>query len=124
MNDGRQDNSGMIPAAQLKAQLRQLGRIEPPSRLKEKLVAAAPPATPRQSSGTVGLHWPGVLRYVGLAAAVVIVASSVAFQCLAPSIETPRLVADINERSSAATVADHNSLLPRDVNISDNNAIP
>ncbi len=124
MNDRRQDDSGMIPATRLKARLRQLRRIEPPDGLKDKLLAAVPVAATRQTDETMGPHRPGVLRYVGLAAAIVIVASSVAFRCFAPWIGTPRFVADINERSSTASVVDHNSSLPRDSNIYDNNAIP
>jgi hypothetical protein len=124
MNDRQQGDSGMIPAARLKAGLEALGRIEPPDGLKEKLMAAAPFAAARQPNETGRSGRFGVLRYVGLAAAIVVVTSFAAFQCFAPSIETPRFVADINERSNTANVVDQNTSPPYDTNICDNNAVP
>lgn len=124
MNDRQQGDSGMIPVARLKAGLEALGRIEPPGGLKEKLMAAAPFTAARQPNETGRPRRFGVLRYAGLAAAIVVATSFVAFQCFGPPIGTPRFVADINERSSAANVVDQNSSLPYDTNICDNNAVP
>ena len=124
MNDRQQSDSGMIPAARLKAGLEALGRIGPPDGLKEKLMAAAPFAAAGQPNETGRSRWFGVFRYVGLAAAIVVVTSFVAFQCFGPSIGTPRFVADINERSNAVNVVDQNSSPPYDTNVYDNNAVP
>jgi hypothetical protein len=123
MNDRWQEDSGMIPAAQLKARLRVLNRIEPPGGLKDKLVAAVPLGATPQISKTVVPPWLRALRYVGVAAAIVVV-TAVVVQFLSPSAGPPRLSADINDRSGAAALVDHNNSLPRDINVCDNNAVP
>lgn len=123
MNDRRQEDSGMIPAAQLKARLRALNRLKPPGGLKDKLVAAVPLGATRHTSNTVVSPWPRALRYAGVAAAIVVVAA-VVVQFRTPLSGPPRLIADINDRSGAAALIDHNNPLPRDINVCDNNAVP
>ena len=123
MSNRRQEDSGMIPARQLKARLRELGGITPPGGLKDKLVAAVPLEATHHRSQPVASPWPRALRYVGLAAAIVVVAA-VVVQFRTPLSGPPRLIADINDRSGAAALIDHNNPLPRDINVCDNNAVP
>lgn len=122
MNKRWQEGGGDIPTPQLKVRLRELRGIDPPDGLREKLVAAVPPASACQAGGAEVPHWSRALRYFAVAAAIVAVVS-VVVQSLRPQTGSPRLVADINDRSGAALV-DHNNSLPGDINISDNNAIP
>jgi hypothetical protein len=123
MNDRRQEGSGRIPSPQLKAWLRELGGIGVPRGLKEKLMVAIPAVSARRIRRSVIPCRPRALRYVAVAAAVVVVVSIVV-QFLTPLPRSPRLVADINDRSGTAALVDYNSSQPRDMNISDNNMIP
>ena len=95
----------------------------PAAQLRDKLVAAVPLGATRPTSKTVVPPWPRALRYVGVAAAIVVVAA-VVVQILTPLSGPPRLIADINDRSGAAALVDHNNPLPRDINVCDNNAVP
>ncbi len=121
MNKHRQEGGESIPTPQLKVRLRELRGIDPPDGLREKLVAAVPPASARQTGRTVVPCWPRALRYVAAVAVIGIVFLVV--RSFVPQTGSPRLVADINDRSGAALV-DHNNSLPGDINISDHNAIP
>ena len=121
MNKRWQEGGGDIRTPQLKVRLRELRGIDPPDGLREKLVAAVPPASARQAGGVYVPRWPTALRY--FAAAAVIGIAFVVVRSFVPQTGSPRLVADINDRSGAALV-DHNNSLPEDINISDHNAIP
>jgi len=121
MNKRWQEDRGSIPTPQLKAWLKELRGIDPPDGLREKLVAATAPACSRQTGRTAVPCWPRALRYVAAAAVVGMV--FVVVRSFVPQTESPRLVADINDRS-ATVLVDHNNSLPRDINISDHNAIP
>lgn len=121
MNKHWQEGGGDIPTPQLKTWVRGLRGIDPPDGLREKLVAAVPPASARQAGGVYVPRWPKALRY--FAAAAVIGIAFVVVRSFVPQTGSPRLVADINDRSGAALV-DHNNSLPGDINISDHNTIP
>ncbi|UCD49619.1 MAG: hypothetical protein JSW27_19065 [Phycisphaerales bacterium] len=122
MNDGRQKDSRVMSKAQLKARLRELRGIEPPGRLKGTLLAAVPVAAADHCGSRAVPPRFNVLRYVGVAAAIVIVAS-VAVQRLTAWNSAPRIIADINDRSGPSALIDHNNPLPRDINVCDNNAV-
>ncbi len=121
MNKRWQEGGDGIPMLQLKARLKELRGVEPPDGLREKLVAAIPPASARQAGGVDVPRWLRALRYVAAAAVVGMV--FVVVRSFVPQTGSPRLVADINDRSATALV-DHNNSLPGDINISDHNAIP
>jgi len=108
---------------QLKAELRQLRGIAPPGRLQETLMAAVPVPVADRAGPPAVSRWFKAIRYVG-AAAVIVIAASVALQHLTPSSGPPRIVADINDRSGSPALVDHNQPLPRDINVCDNNAVP
>lgn len=122
MNKRWQEGGGDIPTPLLKDRLKELRGIEPPDGLREKLVAAVPPASACQAGGVDVPRWSRALRYFAVAAAIVAVVS-VVVQSLRPQTGSPRLVGNINDHSDG-TLVDHNNFLPRDINISDNNAIP
>jgi hypothetical protein len=123
MNSRRQNDRGRVSTAQLKARLRALRGIEPPGRLQEKLIAGVPAAVDHR----VGLHaaprWFKAVRRIAVAAAILVVAS-VVVQRLIPLNGSPRIIADINDRSGRTDLVDQNHPLPRDINVADNNMVP
>jgi hypothetical protein len=113
----------MMSAAQLKAQLRDLGGIEPPGRLRGKLMAAVPAPAADRAGLTAGLRWSKVVRYVG-AAAVIVVLASVIVQRFTAASGPPQIIPDKNDRSGTPVLMDTNHPWPRDINVCDNNAVP
>lgn len=73
MNKHWQEDGADIPTAQLKTWMRGLRGIDPPDGLREKLVAAIPPASARQAGGVYIPRWPKALRYFAAAAVIGIV---------------------------------------------------
>lgn len=123
MNTRRHEDTREIPRSWLAARLRLLARAEPPAGLRDKLIAAAGPTAAGKTDKVAGAWWPKAARYVAVAAGVLVVAS-VVLRFVTPNGRAPVPIADINDRPSLTATADHNSLLPRDINVCDNNAVP
>ena len=119
MNARPQDDRRDIPLAQVKDQLKALARVKPPGRLRDKLLATVPHDAPRSDAEPLP-RWSQTARYIAIAAAVILVAS-VLIRFLPPLGGQNRPVADINDRSTAATMTDQNTLRPRDINVIDSN---
>jgi len=101
----------------LEAGLRQLSHVAPPAGLREKLMRAVPPRS------VAIVRRPRILPYVG-AAAIIVVMASVLIQFLARAGRPTGPALDINDPLASAALTDQNNLLPRDVNVCDNNAVP
>lgn len=123
MNPEPQEDVRDISVAQVKDQLKALARVKPPPALKDRLLAAVPHRAAGQVGDTPAPRWPQAARYVAAAAALILVAS-VLLRFVTPTARRYSPVADINDRAASATLADHNSLGPPDINVSDSNAIP
>ena len=123
MNDHRQQGSGMISDAQLKARLRELGGLEPPHGLRERLAATIPGGAVRRGARATVSPWPRALGRLGIAAGIVVLAS-VAVRFLAPLPGPARPIADTNDWIYTAALADQNHPLPRDINCCDSNVVP
>ena len=123
MNDRRHEDSENLPTAQIEAHLRELGAIGPPDGLKDRLAATIPAAGAYHGVVRAVPRWGRPLRYLGAAAAVIVVASVVIPRLATPS-GPPRLTTDINDRSHASSLLDYNLPQPHDSNVFDNNAVP
>jgi len=123
MNDRRQADSGTIPKEWLEARLRALKGVEPPGRLKDKLLSGVPASGADHGGFPPASHRFRVLRYVGVAAAILILAS-LAVPRLTFRSGPPRIIADINDRSGSSALVDHNHPRPADINVYDHNAVP
>lgn len=123
MNVDPQEDARDISVAKVKDQLKALARVEPPAALKDRLLAAVPHCAARGAASTPAPRWPQAARYVAAAAALILVAS-VLLRLVTPTGRRYSPVADINDRAAAAALADHNSLRPPDINVSDSNTIP
>jgi len=123
MNTRRHGDTREIPRSWLEAQLRLLARAEPPGGLRDKLLAAAGPVAAGKRGKPAAARWPKAARYLAVAAGVIVVASAL-LQFVTPKGRASGPIADINDRPGLTATADHNSLLPRDINVCDNNAVP
>jgi len=86
-------------------------------------MATVPAAATDRADLRAGRHRFRGLRYVGVAAAIIIAASVIVARLTllgGPS----RIVADINDDSGRLDLIDHNRPLPHDINVYDNNAVP
>lgn len=86
-------------------------------------MAAVPAVAGNHASRQATPRWFRALRYAAVAAAL-IVAASVLVQRYTPLGGAPRIIADINDRSGRLDLIDQNRPRPRDINVSDNNAVP
>lgn len=123
MNAGPEDNARDISLAKVKDQLKALARVNPPSALRDKLLAAVPHDRARKTAAAPLPRWRQTAGYIAVAAALILVAS-VLLRVVTPLGYPPRPVADINDRSAAAALTDQNSLHPRDINVCDSNTSP
>jgi len=116
--NGRED----ISVDWVQRQLKAVGAVEPPASLRDRLVADIP-ASGGGRRTVRGLQvWPGWVRWVGAAAAVVVTASVIAWLGI-PSGRQGRPIADMNGASARVYAADHNSLRPSDTNLCDINSV-
>ena len=106
----------------MQRQLRAISAVEPPESLKGRLIAGIP-ATGREQPATRCVYpWSRWLRWAGVAAAVVVTTSVIAWLGVS-SIRQSYPIADINSDSSRAYAADHNNLRPSDANLCDINSL-
>jgi hypothetical protein len=122
MSTGPDKDSDILSLAQLNARLRLLAGVEPPKALRGKLVAAIPPKATSQVDQSVRQSWPRAVGWGSVAAAAVIVLAA-ALRLLSPAGRSLPSIADINDRSAMAALADANFPRPRDSNICDSNAL-
>ena len=120
MNAGSPDDPRDIALAQVKDQLKALARVKPPGGLRDRLLATVPPDAAGSDAAAPPRPWSQITRYLAIAAAVMLVAS-VLIRLLPPLGGQNRPIADINDRSTAASMTDQNSLRPLDINIVDSN---
>jgi len=86
-------------------------------------MATVPAAATNRPGLPAECHWFKGLRYVGVAAAIIIAASAVVVHLTLPSGPS-RIVADVNDDPGRLDLIDHNRPLSRDMNVYDNNAVP
>ncbi|MEN6578302.1 MAG: hypothetical protein ABFD90_18300 [Phycisphaerales bacterium] len=103
-------------------QLRAISAVEPPESLKGRLLAGIPAIGEGQPATRYACPWLRWARWAGVAAAVVVTASVVAWLGV-PSGRQSRPIADINGASSGACATDHNSPRPSDTNLCDINSL-
>jgi hypothetical protein len=106
----------------VKRQLHAIGAVEPPSSLKGRLEADIPAVI---AEGPIMWHvrlWRRGGQWTVAAAAVLAVASAVAWLG-APWGSHTRLAADANNSLRPVYATDHNSLRPPDTNLSDTNSL-
>jgi hypothetical protein len=104
----------------VKRQLRALSHVEPPCRLREKLLAAIPhPRTSETSPSRV--RWRlGAGSWVGIAATVAVLGG--VFWLRLPAGPAPRPQADANGARVRVLASDYNSVRPPDINALDSNS--
>lgn len=105
----------------MKRQLKMISTVEPPPSLKTKLEAGIPVVGGEPIMRGIRSWLPGV-RWAGAAAAVLVVASAVAW------LGTPwdrhiRFAADTNSNPGRTYAADHNGIRPSDTNLCDSNGL-
>jgi hypothetical protein len=123
MNVAPQDDADRTSLTRVKAQLKALAHVEPPNTLKDRLLDDVPHSTADRTGYTPAAPWSQAVAYIGVAAAFILVAS--VLLRFVTSDNWPRgPVADINDRAASTTLADHNSLRPRDINVCDSNTSP
>ena len=122
MNTHPRDEPSDLPMAWLKKHLKSLSQVIPPETLRQRLMADAARAGAVTPSEPRGHGWSTALRYVGVAAAVILL-TGVVVRLGIPSGRTRGPVADQNEDVSLALAADYNSLRPLDTNVCDNNGL-
>jgi len=118
--DSRKDSSD-LSLEWVKRQLRSLATISPPERLRSKLAGGVPHTAGRRIEKTCGqgrLRW---FSYVGAAAVVIILVSILRLKAPLRPAQGP--IIDINDRSSRALAADHNSLASVDMNVSEDHCL-
>jgi HAMP domain-containing protein len=106
----------------VKRQFHAIGAVEPPSSLKDRLEAGIPAAS---TPGPIMWHvrlWRRGGQWTVAAAAVLALASAVAWLG-APWGSHTRLAADANNSLRPAYATDHNSLRPPDTNLFDTNSL-
>jgi len=106
----------------VRRQLRALVAVEPPASLKSRLIGTIPATGGGQPATRCVPTWSRWARWAGAAAAVVVMASVVAWLGV-PSGRQSRPIADINGASSGAYAADHNNPRPSDTNLCDINSL-
>jgi hypothetical protein len=121
MNAGSQNDPRDIPLERVKDQLKALARVKPPGGLRDRLLATVPHDAAGSDAPKPFPRWSQAARYIAVAAAIILVAA-VLIRFLAPLSGQNRPVADINDRSTATSVTDQNSLRPLDINVCDSNA--
>ena len=120
MNVNPRDESRDFPIGWIKERLRALAAVEPPTALREKLLAGIPPsagATPQPRRIRL---WPGTMSWAGLAAAVLMIG---AVFWLMPAGRRGQTIIDSNGGAGPVFAADHNSLRPVDTNGCDSNGL-
>ena len=122
MSSSSDRDSENIHAAGLSERLKLLAGIRPSEGLRDRLVATIPPMAGDHTGRGLAGHWSGPMSWlgVGVAAAVVLIA---AFWLLPPMGRSLPSIADINDHSPSAMMADANVPHPQDSNIHDNNAL-
>lgn len=106
----------------VKRQLEAISAVEPPQSLKAKLEAGIPAATAGEPAAPCILPWWRGIRRAGAVAAVVIVASTVAWLG-SPWGTYVHSAIDTNGNSGRAYATDHNNLRPSDTNLCDMNSL-
>jgi hypothetical protein len=115
-------DSDVISLAQLSAQLKLLAGVEPPKSLRDRLVAAVSPKGAREVGPRAVRCWSKTASWAGVAAAAVVALVAVLW-LLPPTRRSLSSTPDINDRSTAAVMADANIPRPRDSNTYDINAL-
>lgn len=116
--NGRED----LPLDRVVRQLHAINAVEPPSSLREKLLAGVPavaqdgPITCRVRPAWQGIQWAG-------AAAAVLVVASVVVWLGEPWGRHAPFTADANSSRRPAYATDMNSLRPSDTNLYDTNSL-
>ena len=105
----------------MKGQLRSVSAVEPPPSLKNKLEAGIPVVAGEPIVPGVRSWWPGI-RWAGAAAAVIVVASAVAWLGM-PWGRYMRSAVDTNSNPGRTYAADYNGLRPSDTNLCDINSL-
>jgi hypothetical protein len=106
----------------VKQQLQRLSAVEPPAGLKERLRAGILRLSVRPAHVCRARRWSRGAGWTGIAAAI-LVATSALVWLGAPSGQSPGPVADTNGSSGRSRAADHNSVLPPDIHVSDSNGL-
>ncbi len=114
--DGREDYS----LEGVRRQLRALSRVEPPSRLRERLLGAVPQQTTRDVSPPRMRGWLGARSWVGIAATVAVLGSVLWLRL--PTGPTTGPQADANSGLRQVLASDYNSVRPPDINALDSNS--
>lgn len=104
----------------IKERLQAFSAVEPPARLRAKLLAGIPePAGIERRGGRIR-RWPGTMSCAGLAAAIIVICAVV---WLLPSGRPARPVIDANSGAGRTFAADHNGIRPPDINGCDSNGL-
>ncbi len=122
MNVRLGNGPGGFSAKWVIGRLRALSSGEPPESLKEKLMGGIPASAGEQPASRRIRPWSRGMWWTGVAAAVAVAASIVAWLGVPP--ECPSQSAfDANGRAGRAYAADHNSPGPSDSNLCDINGL-
>ena len=105
----------------MKRQLRALSAVEPPGRLKEKLLAAVPRQVMAEARQCHLWRWPRVTGWVSVAATILVLCG--VFWRRIPSRPALRPAPDANSLVAGVLAADYNGVQPPDTNTLDSNGL-
>lgn len=122
MNANPENGRADLPLDWVKRQLHAIGAVEPPSSLKEKLEAGIPVASTYRPIMWRFRLWRRGGQWMVAAAAVLVVASAVAWFG-APWGRHTQLAADANSSLTPVYAADRTGFRPADTNLCDTNGL-
>lgn len=121
MNVDSRDERNDFSLGWVKRQLQGLSAIEPPGKLKERLLADVPARAAGQASRWHLRRWTRTTRWAGIAAAIVVLCGAV---WLRPPAGPPvKPLSDPQSGPGLVLAADYNSVRPPDINALDSNSL-
>jgi len=118
--DSRNERNGFSLEG-MKQQLRALSAVEPPTGLKEKLLAAVPQRAMGEVRQCHVWRWPGVTGWASVAATIMVFCGIVWLRT--PAGPAPGPSPDANSLLGGVLAADYNSVRPPDINALDSNGL-
>jgi hypothetical protein len=114
--DAKKGRDRDVDLGWVQRRLRGLGTVEPPRRLKERLLAAIP-CRAAPVAAWRPRRWRRATAGAAIAAAVVVICGAIWFRtAVAPSVE-------VDNRPPRVLAVDHNSVRPADINALDSNTV-